>query len=160
MSYTKRQFITGAFEEIGMAAYVFDLQSEDLQFGLRRLDAMMAQWNAAGVRLGYPLPSTPNSSDLDEVTGVPDSANEAIITNLAIKLAPSFGKTVSLETKATASTGYNTLLSRAVMPNEMQLPGTLPLGAGNKPWRENNGEFVTDPETSVDAGPDGILEFE
>jgi hypothetical protein len=54
MGYTKRQFISAAFEEIGLASYVFDLQPEQLQSALRRLDAMMADWNAKGIRLGYP----------------------------------------------------------------------------------------------------------
>jgi hypothetical protein len=59
MSYTKRQFVDAAFEEIGLASYVFDLTTEELLPRLvRRLDAMMAQWNAKGIRLGYPLPTS------------------------------------------------------------------------------------------------------
>jgi len=99
MGYTKRQFISAAFEEIGLASYVFDLQPEQLESALRRLDAMMADWNAKGIRLGYPLPSSPQDSTLDEETLVPDSAYEAIICSLGIRLAPSFGKQVMIETK-------------------------------------------------------------
>ena len=122
MGYSKRQFVTAAFDEIGLASYVFDLTPEQLQSALRRLDAMMASWNALGIRLGYPLPSSPQFSDLDAQSEVPDSANEAIITNLAIKLAPSYGKQVMPDTKATAKETYNTLLSRAAMPMEQQMP--------------------------------------
>jgi hypothetical protein len=32
---------------------------------LRRLDAMMAEWNAKGIRLGYPLPGSPENSDIN-----------------------------------------------------------------------------------------------
>jgi len=74
MGYSKRQFVTAAFEEIGLASYVFDLNPEQMESALRRLDAMMADWNAKGIRLGYPLPSSPQNSDLDEQTNVPDSA--------------------------------------------------------------------------------------
>jgi hypothetical protein len=88
MSYKKRQFISAAFEEIGLASYVFDLQPEQLQSALRRLDAMMADWNAKGIRLGYPLPSSPQDSDLDEDTLVPDSAYEAIICSLGHQAGP------------------------------------------------------------------------
>ena len=102
MGYKKRQFISAAFEEIGLASYVFDLQPEQLDSALRRLDAMIADWNAKGIRLGYPLPSSPQDSDLDEETNVPDSAYEAIICSLAIRLAPSYGKQVMAETKTTA----------------------------------------------------------
>ena len=31
MSWTKRQYIVDAFEEIGLASYVYDLQPEQLQ---------------------------------------------------------------------------------------------------------------------------------
>jgi len=135
MGYTKRQFISAAFEEIGLASYVFDLGPEQLESALRRLDAMMADWNAKGIRLGYPLPSSPQNSSLEEETNVPDSAYEAIICSLGIRLAPSFGKIVMIETKTTAKQGYDILLQRATFPLEKQLPSTTPAGAGNKPWR-------------------------
>ncbi len=158
MGYSKRQFVTAAFEEIGLASYVFDLQPDQLQSAMRRLDAMMADWNGKGIRLGYPLPSSPQDSDLDEPSSVPDSANDAIITNLAIRLAPSYGKAVSPDTKGTARNSYNTILSRATMPTEQQMPGTMPSGAGNKPWRIDN-PFLTPPVDPVTAGPDGPLEI-
>jgi hypothetical protein len=44
MGYKKRQFISAAFEEIGLASYVFDLQPEQLESALRRLDAMIADF--------------------------------------------------------------------------------------------------------------------
>ena len=102
MGYSKRQFVAAAFEEIGLASYAFDLQPQQFESALRRLDAMMASWNALGIRLGYPLPSSPQFSDLDAQSEVPDSANEAIITNLAVKIAPGYGKQVMPDTKATA----------------------------------------------------------
>lgn len=159
MSYTKRQFVAAAFEEIGLASYVFDLSPEQLQSALRKLDAMMATWNGMGIRLAYPLPSSPLDSDLDEVTNVPDSANEAICTNLAIKLAPAYGKQVMPDTKATAKESYNVLLSRAAMPMEQQLPGTMPSGAGNKTWRGADTPFVRRPVDPLLAGGDGEIEF-
>jgi len=159
MGWTKRQFVTQAFEEIGLAAYVFDLTSAQLESAMRRLDAMMASWNARGIRLGYPIPSSPQNSSLDQETEVPDSANEAIYSNLAIKLAPGFGKTPSVETKAAAKMTYDTLLSRAAMPPEQQLPGTMPSGAGNKPWRTYDDPFLRKPVDPLLAGEDGEIEF-
>ena len=159
MGYSKRQFITAALSEIGLADYVFDLQPQDLESGLRRLDSMMAEWNAKGIRLGYPIPGSPQNSDINSPSEVPDSANEAIITNLAIRLAPSYGKQVMAETKVAAKGAYNTLLARATIPNEQQLPGSMPAGAGNKPWRVYDDPFLRPPVAPLDAGPDGALEF-
>lgn len=159
MGYSKRQFVAAAFEEIGLASYVFDLQPEQLQSALRRLDAMMADWNGKGIRLGYPLPGSPQDSELDEPTLVPDSANQAILTNLAIRLAPSFGKMVMPETKAVAKDSYNTLLQRATAPIPQQMPGTMPAGAGNKPYRNNDNPYLRPPVYPTLAGPDGPIEY-
>jgi hypothetical protein len=157
MGYSKRQYVEAAFEEIGMANYVFDLQPEQLESAMRRLDAMMAEWNAKGIRLGYPLPASPQQSDLDEQTYVPDSANQAIITNLAMRIAPGYGKQVMTGTMATAKSSYNTILSQATFPTEKQFPDTLPSGAGNKPWMYD--VFLPGPVDPVLAGQDGPIDF-
>lgn len=156
MSYTKRQLIEMAYEEIGYASYVYDLQPEQLQSALRRLDGMMALWNAKGLRLGYPIPSSPQDSDLDEDSLLPDSANMAVYQNLAIALAPTVGKTLAVETVAMAKLGYNTLLGRACMPPEMQFPATMPCGAGAKSY---DSPFISQPGDPIEAGPDGIIDL-
>jgi hypothetical protein len=157
MGYNKRQYIEAAFEEIGMASYVFDISPEQRESAMRRLDAMMAEWNAKGIRLGYPLPASPQQSDLDEQTYVPDSANQAIITNLAMRIAPGYGKQVMMGTMATAKSSYNTLLAKATFPTEKQFPDTLPSGAGNKPWMYD--VFMPGSEEQVLAGQDGPIEL-
>lgn len=158
MGYTKRQFVTAAFEEMGIASYAFDLSPEMLQSALRRLDSMMGEWNGMGIRLGYPLPSSPQDSDLDEETSVPDSANEAVILQLAIRLSPSRGKTINPATLVAAKGAFNVLLSRAAVPPQMQFPNTLPTGAGNKPFN-TSGEFFPTPDDAITAGPDSQLDF-
>lgn len=158
MSWTKRQLVEQAFEEIGYASYAFDLQPEQLQAGLRRLEAMMGTWNGRGIRLGYPLSGSPNAAELDVSSNVPDSANEAIYTNLAVRIGPIVGKNVSMETKQAARLAYTQLLSRFTMPQEQQLPNTMPAGAGNKPWRQDR-PFLPGPEDTLDAGDDGVIEF-
>lgn len=158
MSWTKRQLVTQAFEEIGYASYAYDLQPEQLEAGLRRLEAMMSTWNGRGIRLGYSLSSNPDDADLDTDSNVPDSANEAIYTNLAIRVAPIVGKTVSVETNRAARGAYTQLLSRFTVPQEQQFPSSLPAGAGNKPWRQDQ-PFLLGPDSQIDAGTDGPIEF-
>lgn len=159
MSYTKRQYIEQAFAEIGLAGYIFDLTPEQLQTALRQLDSMMAAWNAKGIRLGWPMPSSPQGSDLDDLTEITDAANEAIYCGLAVRIAPSFGKTVGGQTQFFAKQAYDQLLSIASMPLEKQLPHTMPAGAGNKPWRNNDSPFIRPPTDPLLAGPDGEIEF-
>lgn len=158
MSWTKRQMVTQAFEECGFASYVYDLQPEQLEAGLRRLEAMMGTWNGRGIRLGYALSSNPDNANLDDPSNVPDSANEAVYTNLAIRVAPIVGKQVSNETKQAARSAYMQLLGRFTRPQEVQLPDTMPSGAGNKPWRTDT-PFLLPPDDPIEAGEDGPLNF-
>lgn len=154
---TKRQLIEAAHTEIGLADYVFDLPAEQLQIALRRLDAMMAEWDGMGLRLGYTIPGSYDGGDLDTDAGIPDRAWEAVVTNLAIRLAPSFGKQIMPETKAAAANGLNMLLGK-VLPPEMQF-GRIPAGAGNKPWRWQIDPFLPPASNPVEVGPDGDLEL-
>ena len=155
MSYTKRQLVEAAMAEIGLASYAFDLLPEQRELALRRLDSMMAEWNTRGLRLGYPVPDNPADSDIDVDSNLPDAAWEAVITNLALRMAPSYGKQVNIETKITARHALNTILSRASMPPEMKLPA-MPSGAGNKYIDD---PFLPQPSTDLVAGPDAVLDF-
>lgn len=162
MGWTKRQYVEQAFEEIGLAAYVFDLTPEQLQSALRRLDAQMAGWNANGIRIGWPIPSIADGSDIDVDAKAPDVANEAIYLNLAVRLAPGFGKTLSPDTKADADAAYSNLLNQTAAPvPERQFPSTLPRGAGTKPWRSfNSNQFVATPKDPLQAGEDNEINFD
>lgn len=158
MGWTKKEYIIQAYEEIGLAAYVYDLTPEQLQSALRRLDSMIAGWNARGVRIGWQLPSNPDLSDINTQTGVPDAANEAIYSNLAVRLCASFGKVPSLELKQLAVSSYGNLLSQVndEIP-QRQLPSSMPMGAGNKS-RENS--FFSPPVEQLEAGQDGNITLE
>lgn len=160
MSWTKGNLVDEAFAELALAGYIFDLQSDERMTALRRLDSMMALWNSQGIRLGYPLPSTPSGSSLDADSKLPDEANEAVFMNLAVRLAAGFGKQIPRSTAALAKQAYDALLSKS-MSNipEMQFPSTLPRGAGNKPWRNTNNPFMPTPEDRLTTGQDGLLEF-
>lgn len=159
MSWTKRQLITQAFAEVGLAEYVFDLSTEQLQNALTRLDGMMAVWNGKGIFLGYPLPNTQAQSSLEQDSNLPNWAYEAVYLNLAIRLAPGFGKTISPDTKLNAKLALDAVMAQNAMPVEMQFPDTMPSGAGNKPWRTIDAPFLGPPVDPILAGQGGPLEF-
>ena len=159
MSWTKRQLVWQAFDEIGYASYNYDLEPEQLQSALRKLDSMMATWNGKGIKIAYPMPTSPENSDLDQESGVPDFANEAIYLNLAIRLAPSVGKSVSMETKVSAREAYRQVLKNIVINVEMQLPTTLPAGAGNKTWRYNDDPFIRKTKDNIVLPPKNEVIF-
>lgn len=156
--WTKRQFIEQAFSEAGLAGYAFDLQPEQLETALRQLDAMMAGWAVKGIRLGWPVPADPSASSLNQVVSVPLAANEAIYLNLAIRIAPGFGKTVAIETKNNAKDALEFLMAAAAHPIERVYPGGLPSGAGNKNRQSGNFMYPSDPELPNGVG--GLLDYE
>ncbi|MGE5622491.1 MAG: packaged DNA stabilization gp4 family protein [Bacillota bacterium] len=159
MGWTKKQLIEEAFDELALAGHVFDLTPEELQAAGRRLDAMLAMWNGKGICLGYALSSGPDS-DLDADSGLPDFAVEPAYMNLAQRLAAGYGKAILPTTAAAAKDGYDMLVARAAMPSEVQFPGSLPRGAGNKPWRWERGPFMQPPVDPLTPGPaDGEIEF-
>ena len=159
MGWTKHQLIDEAFEELGLAAHAYDISPEERESALRKLDAMMATWNGRGLRLGYVTTSSPEDSDPDTESEVSDMAVEAIYKNLAIRLAPSFGKTVSQNTRIDARIALNSLLAQSVKPNEMAITN-LPYGAGAKRWRNNADNFLPKPEDPILAGEDDTLDFD
>lgn len=160
MGWTKRNYIEQAFTEIGLAGYLFDITPEELNTALRQLDSMMAAWNAKGIRLGWPMPSSPDGDDLDDQTEISDAANEAIYCGLAVRIAPTFGKTVGGQTQFFAKQAYDQLLAKAALPPEKQFPRHMPAGAGHKPWRTWDDPFLRPPVDPVLAGPDSVLNFD
>lgn len=155
MSWTKRQFILSAFEEIGIGSYNFDLSPEMMEMGRKRLDAMMATWNAKGMRLAYSIPSGADDGDLDEDSNVPDSANEAVYLNLAIRLAPAFGKQIAPEMKQEAFKAFNVAMAKNMTIQERQGSQTIPAGAGNK-WRRFYSPYLLKAEDNP-SDNDGVI---
>lgn len=140
MSYSKGELAQSALEELGVSGYDFDTSPDQLQTAIGRMDMMLAEWNIKGIRLGYPISKEENSEPGDD-SNIPDWAWEAVITNLAIRLAPSYGKTVSLDTRAVAKNSFTTLCSNFSMPREMQF-NSMPRGAG---YKGTNNRFMSNP---------------
>ena len=159
MSWTKRQIVAEAFAELALAGYVFDLSPEELTGALRRLDTMMATWDGLGLHLGYPLAIDPDTADLDQPSGLPLRAVEAVYMGLAVRLAAGKGKQLQPATVIAAKRHYEALLGVAMTPADaQQLRDGMPRGAGAR--RRGFGPFLPRPDTSpTTIGDGGNLEF-
>ena len=157
MGYTKKQIIEQAFEEMGLASYIFDLTPDQLESALRRLDLMVASWYLKNIRIGYPLPISPQNSNIDQEVDTPMQANEALVLNLAVRLAPAYGKSLSPDTKSNAKLTYDQLLIQAAAPIELQYDRNLPLGAG---YKRTERVFVNMPNLDpIQVLPNGQILF-
>ena len=156
MSWTKGQIVSEALTEIGIAEYEFDVGPEEKRTALRRLDMMMADWNARGLRLSYPLPFGSTDGSLSDDSNIPDIALEAVVLNLACRLAPSYGKMLSMDTKVLARKAMTTLQAIYAKPSEQRFP-QMPKGAGYKhtEWR-----FTKEPTDPLAVGDDSELDLQ
>lgn len=155
---TKRELINLAFETIGLAAYAYDIQPEQMETARRKLNSMMAQWNARGIRLGFPIPSDIDGDDIDQEIGLPDSALEAVYLNLAKRIAAGFGKQLTPETKSMARESFDAMMVRASTPIEQRMPQGMPMGAGVRTY-SGRSAFFEEPKPEILAGGDGPIEF-
>jgi hypothetical protein len=129
----KGDIIDSAFEECGRAGFVFDTQPEEKTTALRRLNALMYELrDSKGIDLGYdfPLPGTLGSGS--ELSGIPWSVLDAVVTMLALRIAPAMGKTLSPESKAAFARSTALLQSVYASIPTMELAGKTPLGQGNR----------------------------
>jgi len=158
MGWTKRQLVEEAFGELALAGYDFDLQPEEMQAGLRRLDSMMATWLNLGLPLGYAISASQDDSDLDQDSGLQAIANEAVYMGLACRIAASKGKALPASTKINAKQAYDALVLNIAKSQvqEQQLPSGTPQGQGRKPWRTVNPYFLPPDTSPLRSGGDGL----
>jgi P22 tail accessory factor len=150
--WTKRDLVNQALDELGLSSAVFDMQPEQMESVKRRLDLMMASWNAEGIRLGYPVGSLENS-DLDDDSGLPDVSVEAVYLSLAVMIGPMFGRIVSDTTKSRAAQMKNIIKARWTEPPRQKMRGDMPAGAGNRGYQP----FLSTPPEPVTDGSGGII---
>lgn len=152
MGWTKKQLILQAFEELGLSANVYDITPSQLESANNKLNAMLAMWALNGVRVGWNSPNTQYLDDVNNDSNAPDYANEAIYTNLAMRLASSFGKPVPAELRTLAISSYGHLINALTRePMQVQYCSLLPRGAG---YKTTTATFYPTPidNLSVDKG--------
>lgn len=161
MSWTKRQLVEQAYGELALAGYVFDLEPEEILFGVVTLDTLMAQWDALSIRLGYRLGLSPTDTDPDDESGLALRNVGAAYLNLAVALAASKGKTLAASTLKRAKDAYDVLVADVAREQvqQVQLPHGTPRGAGNR--RYSRQPFLPAADTSpLQQSPDsGNLDF-
>lgn len=156
MGWSKRQIVVDAYGEIGIADYNFDLQPEEMQAAVRKLDTMLASWNSVGIQIGYSFGLTPDEGDLDDDSGIALATVNAVVLNLAVAIAPAMGKALAQTTKKLAKDGYDALLLRVVRDEvqQQQQPTGMPRGAGHRRNIGVTSPFMPPPSTgplSVDS---------
>jgi hypothetical protein len=126
VGYTKGDLVRVALSELGIADYEFDITPEEISFGVRKMDWMMSQWSLKGIRAPYNFIGGPADD-----SGLPMAFYEAVALNLALRLAPSYGKQPAMSVMTGAKQALDAIMSKSALPPEIQFP-SMPIGAGYK----------------------------
>ncbi|MBB4857008.1 hypothetical protein HNO88_000305 [Novosphingobium chloroacetimidivorans] len=131
---TKRQLIEQMFVECGVNGWEYDIQPEEKQKALTRLDALMAELAGRGMALGYNAPDEIGGGDLDDELGVPDQAFYGLAVLGAERLSPTMGKTQSVATRQALTAAMKAVRSAALVLVPDQAVGNMRVGSGNRWW--------------------------
>jgi hypothetical protein len=143
---TANTIIRDALREIFVAEDEQPLEAVQMSGAIRYMNRMMATLNSNGIALGYTVITGPS----DTVT-VADGALDGIVTNLAIRLAPTYGYQVPQELAIAATDGMAAMRKIAVTVTPTSFPCTLPIGSGNE-WSNSsthNDKFYPCPDDTT-----------
>lgn len=130
---TVTEVVSGALQLLEVRTAESAIEAPEAEDGLVSLNDMMNEWNVDGINVGYET-----LDSIDAQLNVKLGAIGAIKANLAVYIAPEYGRIVSDTLDKRAKRGKRSL--RASIPlNSSQYPDTLPVGSGNE---DNN--FVAD----------------
>lgn len=127
----KRTILDMAFESAGLAGFELDRTAEEQTAALRKLNAMMKEWpwslaayNQPSYSVGLP----------EELSNIPGDAESAVSDELAMRIAPGLGLSLSAEQRAVrAQTRAMFVATYTTIPS-CDLPGGVPLGSGHRWW--------------------------
>lgn len=132
------------------------LQSEEYKDFYDAMNDYMAAIEVVGVDLGY----TPITTGTQQVT-IPPGAIRGLIANMAVEVAPDFGKSVKPELVEQAKKGYHAMRRIARKRVQTSLPSTLPRGSGNERFSYSDDAFYVEQSSAriVLANNDRVTEI-
>jgi len=123
---TVTEIVTGALGLLEVNTAESAITADEAEAGLTALNDMMNEWNVDGINIGYET-----LDDVEDEVFVTLGSLGAIKSNLAIYIAPEYGRIVTPGLEVRAKRSKRSL--RASIPlNQSQFPDTLPIGSGNE----------------------------
>lgn len=149
---TKLTIVQRALGKIGLNRYVFTATPAQLQDAVEQLDQIATEWDGIGIRKGFRL-----GNDVNEESGLPDTAINGYACALALALAPNYGKVVSPQLQASATSSKTALMVTGYVIPQVNMPSRLPIGTGNN-LSVRDQAFYSDTDRLA-TGNDGELTF-
>jgi hypothetical protein len=144
----KRRIIEMAYGKCGLAGYELGRTPEEVTDALSELNAMMLEWPFSG--LGFEQPAY-GLGEPDDVSGIPDDTLAAVATQLALRLAPNMGKSLSAEARGSVSRSMALLYAKVATIPTQPMQKHTPRGLGGDRGVALNNPFID--ETFTDVNP-------
>lgn len=127
---TKIETIKSAYSQLRISGLTVQPASENVETALCRLEDMMAEYDGAGVCVGYNFENEP---DPNSITNVQRKYWQMMASNLAVRLIADFNKQVPQALLMQASASYSSASSSVAAERIRQVPypSRQPIGSGN-----------------------------
>ena len=130
---TVTEIVSGALLLLEVRTAESAITSAEAEDGLNSLNDMMNEWNVDGINVGYET-----LDNIEDQVYVDLGSIGAIKANLAVYIAPEYGRLVSAALEKRAKFSKRSLRA-SIKLNPSEYPDSLPIGSGNE---DNN--YVAD----------------
>jgi hypothetical protein len=132
---TALQIVNAVAERLGVKTAEIPLEAVDFQVILSELNDMLSEWADSNI-----TPTFNEVSNSTDTVNIERDAVGAVKSNLAVRVAPIFGRMVTPALAESASTTRRRLLANVVNIRPVAFPDTLPIGSGNECF-DNSARF-------------------
>ena len=141
MTITKGKLLELVLGILGVSTSILDITAEETGLFLNILNGTLAEPQYEGIGTWYTPDTDALSGDVADVLTLPNYALNALTASLAINSASLFNVVPTASIVRMAQHGRMVMFQANHVPlTNKTLPGTMPLGAGNKYY----GTFVSD----------------
>ena len=119
MSITVRNVVKSALRKLMILQPGEDPSADAMQDAVADLNNMLHAWEMDGIKLNH------TSLVVDDTLPYPDKYHEAIIYNLAVKIAPDYETMASQTVIAVAANGYANMQNDLGAPKDIKYPTEL-----------------------------------
>jgi hypothetical protein len=123
---TAIQIVDSAAQKLGVKTAETALEAEDSQVIFDEMNDMLSDWSDSGL-----TPAFVEVFDLGDDVQIDRNAVGAVKSNLALRCAPIFSRSVPQSLALDADTTRTRLLASVVKIGTVAFPDTLPRGSGN-----------------------------
>lgn len=140
---TKGDLVLAALRKLGVAsnATLTDVEPQSVEDGVNDLEMMMAEWSGltgSGIDVGYIFADVDTSPEAGDAHGLSNNALNAVIFNLACRIAPDYGMEAGAKLITTARYGKEQIVKLSASSRAKSLwkkngyPNRMPVGSGNR----------------------------